>query len=276
MSLLSFIQQKDVRERFNQAFPKPKLAKNQPLLAPPRAKNPALVGTAFDYLLRFQIKALNPHAIESEWIAQNTLYLLKTNAMTRLYEQAYLIFTEAKERYANFLETQQLTDTLIVSALRLAQLDAIYRSKKINPNLNQIEDEDIADIKALLALVNPQEFTSSGTVLLNPTFDAGSVAVGGADADLIIDDVLIDIKTVKDFSLDRRDFNQVIGYYVLSQIAGIDDAPTGHEIKQLGIYFSRYAYLFVFNVSDVIEEQTFPQFLEWFKRRCGYSASLKL
>lgn len=269
MSLTKFLQEKDVRDRFNQAFPKPTFPKNQPLIAPPRTKNYGLIGTAFDYLLRFQIKAINPHAIERGWVAQNTLRFFKNNGMTRLYEQAYLFITEAKEHYTDFLKTQQMTDKLIVSALRLAKLDAIYRSKKIDPDLDQIDDEDIADLKALFAIVNPKHFTSSGTILLNPTFGMGSDVVSGADADLIIDDTLIEIKTVKDFSLERRDFNQLIGYYVLSKIDAIDDAPTGLEIKRLGIYFSRYAYLFVFNVSDVVDPITFPSFFEWFKARCG-------
>jgi hypothetical protein len=274
MSLLTFLQQPDVRDRFNQTFQKPKLTQTPPLLAPPLTKSYALVGRAFDYLLRFQIKAFNPHAIERGWVAQNALHFLQTNSMMRLYEQAYLFVTEAKEHYADFLKTQQVTDTLIVSALRLAKLEAIYRSKKIDPNLDQILDEDIADLKALLAIVKPQLFTSPEPILLNPTFDLASLVVGGADADLVFGDALIDIKTVKEFSLERRDFNQLIGYYVLVKLAGIDNAPPGHEIKRLGIYFSRYAYLFVFNVLDVIDPQTFPSFLDWFKRRCDPSGLL--
>lgn len=275
MSLLKVLQQPDIRDRFNQTFPKPKLTQTPPLLAPPRTKNYALVGRAFDYLLRFQIKALNPHAIERGWVTQNALHFLKTNAQTRLYDQAYLFVTEAKEHYADFLQTQQLTDTLIVSALRLAKLEAIYRSKKLDPTLDQIDDEDIVDLKALLAHVNVEQFTSSEPILLNPTFDLGSLVVGGADADLIIGDVLIDIKTVKEFSLERRDFNQLLGYYVLAKLAGIDNSPPGHEIKRLGVYFSRYAYLLTFNVSDVIDPITFPQFLDWFKQRCDRSALLE-
>jgi hypothetical protein len=274
MSLLTFLQQPDVRDRFNQAFPKPKLTPTPPLLAPPLTKNYALVGRAFDYLLRFQIKALNPHAIEQGWVAQNALHFLKCNAQTRLYDQAYLMITEAKEHYADFLKTQTVTDTLIVSALRLAKIEAIYRSKKIDPNLDQIADDDIVDLKTLLAHVNVKQFTSPKPILLNPTFELASQVVGGADADLVLGDALIDIKTVKEFSLERRDFNQILGYYVLSKLAGIDNAPTGHELKRLGIYFSRYAYLYQFDVSDVIEEETFPQFLDWFKRRCDPSGLL--
>lgn len=40
-----------------------------PLLAPPRTKNYALVGTAFDYLFRFEVQRRNPSANEEEWVA---------------------------------------------------------------------------------------------------------------------------------------------------------------------------------------------------------------
>ena len=203
MSLLKALQQPDIRDRFNQTFSKPKLTLTPPLLAPPLTKNYALVGRAFDYLLRFQIKAFNPHAIERGWVAQNALYFLKCNAQTRLYDQAYLFVTEATEHYTDFLQTQTLTETLIVSTLRLAKLEAIYRSKKIDPTLDQIEDNDIVDLKALFASVNVEQITSPEPILLNPTFDLASQVVGGADADLVLGDALIDVKTVKEFSLER-------------------------------------------------------------------------
>jgi hypothetical protein len=64
MSLSSLLNQKDVRARFRQEFPKPKMSKERELLAPPLTTNYFLIGTAFDYLMRFQLKAQNPQAIE--------------------------------------------------------------------------------------------------------------------------------------------------------------------------------------------------------------------
>ncbi len=96
-----------------------------------------------------------------------------------------------------------------------------------------------------------------------------SKLVGEADGDLLIDDLLIDVKTTKELSLEREAFNQLIGYYSLYKIDGIDGAPPQHEVKRLGIYFSRYAYLHVIRVEDVIDAQRFPQFLEWFKERAN-------
>jgi hypothetical protein len=180
-----------------------------------------------------------------------------------------VIVTRARENYAEFLKARQITDDLIRSTLQLAKLDAFLRARKIDPNLDVIEQADIEDVKALINLVDFSQFTSQGVVLLNPTFGLISQKIGGADADFVVDDLLVDIKTTKKFELARYDFNQLMGYYILSKIDEIDGAPRGHEIKRLGIYFARYAYLFVFNVADVVNPATFPQFLEWFQERAA-------
>ena len=73
MSLTDFLKVKDVRERFVREFPKPKFTLKKEILAPPRTKRYAWVGTAFDYLLRFYIKRLNPNAITTRWIAEQSL-----------------------------------------------------------------------------------------------------------------------------------------------------------------------------------------------------------
>ncbi len=267
MSLSSFLNQPDVRARFKQEFSKPNMMKNKALLAPPLTENYGLVGTAFDYLMRFHLKTLNPQAFEREWAAESTVDLLKERGANRLYNSAFVIVTQAREKYAEFLKTQQITDDLIRSTLQLAKLDAFLRARKIDPNLDVIEQADIEDVKALINLVDFAQFTSQGVVLLNPTFGLISPQIGGADADFVIDDLLIDIKTTKNFELARYDFNQLMGYYILSKIDEIDGAPEGHEIKRVGIYFARYAQLFVFNVSEVVNPQTFSQFLEWFQQR---------
>jgi hypothetical protein len=75
MSLSSFLEKSDVRARFRQEFSKPKLVENRNLLAPPLTVNYRLIGTAFDYLMRFQLKARNPQAIEQYWVAEDSVRL---------------------------------------------------------------------------------------------------------------------------------------------------------------------------------------------------------
>ncbi len=267
------MQQSDVRAKFKQEFPKPKLVPEEEILAPLLSPTPRLIGTAFDYLLRFHVKYLNPQAIEQEWIAEKSLRLLRTPGFQRLYQQGYLMITQAKENYLDFLKTGQATEALIQSALELAKLDVVYRSGRSNESLQQVDERDVEDLKNLIAIIERKKFQSAGVVVLNPTFGKASKLVGAADGDLIVDDLLIEIKTFSKFKLERDDFNQLIGYYSLVRLGSIDGAPPQHEIKRLGIYFSRHAYLHVIPVEEVIDDRLFPQFLLWFQQRahsCGF------
>ncbi|HEY9295675.1 MAG TPA: hypothetical protein VIQ31_04760, partial [Phormidium sp.] len=203
MSLSSFLEKSDVRARFRQEFSKPKLGDTRPLLAPPLTGNYRLVGTAFDYLMRFYLKMLNPQAVDSGWIAEITLNALKRQGANRLYQQALFIVTQARENYTEFLKSQEITDDLISSTLQLAKLDVIYRAGRIDQNLQHVEPADIEDMKALISVVDLSQFKTEGVVVLNPTFGLGSVKVREADADLVIDDLLIDIKTTKNFKLEQ-------------------------------------------------------------------------
>jgi hypothetical protein len=73
MSLTSFLERKDVRDRFRQEFAMPGMKVKRELLAPPLSNRYSLVGTAFDYLVRFYVERLNPHAITRRWIAEQVL-----------------------------------------------------------------------------------------------------------------------------------------------------------------------------------------------------------
>lgn len=106
---------------------------------------------------------------------------------------------------------------------------------------------------------------------LNPKFGEGSLLVGGADADLIIDDMLIDFKMIKKAGVDRNHFNQLMGYYLLNEIGGICDKidETGnkkekHEINKIGIYSSRYGDLLVYNIDDIFDKSKLDEEKNWF------------
>ncbi len=57
--------------------------------------------------------------------------------------------------------------------------------------------------------------------MLNPTFSAASELVSGA-GDVVLDGTMIDIKVNKNLEMGRDIFNQLVGYYYLSCIGGID------------------------------------------------------
>jgi hypothetical protein len=92
--------------------------------------------------------------------------------------------------------------------------------------------------------------------------------VSGADADLILDDMLIDIKVTTKAGINREFFNQLMGYYTLNEIAGIE-YNFGKTINKLGIYSARYGELISFDVNEVIEQNEFREFCHWFIDKAG-------
>jgi hypothetical protein len=268
MSLTSFLDNNtDVRERFKQEFSKQPLKVKNDLLAPPLTKRYTTVGTAFDYLLRFYVKYLNPNTIDKGyWVAEIALALLQNNPA--LYAKGKKVISQAKEREKDFLESGQITDGLIESTLSLAYLDPIYRANRGHEYIGiPIDENDIEDVRKLISIVTPDHFKAKRLCMINPTFGIASTMVGGADADIVIDDNIVDIKTSQKFELQLSDFHQVIGYYVLHQIGGLGELQPKPEIKRVSIYFSRYAYLHTVDLEDMINEDTFLDFVEWFKER---------
>jgi len=166
------------------------MAVKKKILAPPLSNRYSLVGTAFDYLLRFYLKWLNPNALTHPWIAE-LMYM----------EKDRWIIDQARVDYSRYLSSGRISDQLIESTLRLAQLDFFFRSGIVDENSGDVHREDVEDLRALISIVEPQFFKAARLCLLNPTFGEGSHLVGGADADLVIDDAIIDIN--KSFPIHR-------------------------------------------------------------------------
>ena len=61
----------DIRARFRLEFKTPPFERKDEIRAASVTRKYALVGTAFDYYLRFRIKRLNPQAVERTWIAED-------------------------------------------------------------------------------------------------------------------------------------------------------------------------------------------------------------
>lgn len=285
MSLSSFLRNKDVRERFRQEFQKPRFSVKKDLLAPPLTKRYSLVGTAFDYLLRFYVQYLNPDAVTRRWVAElsishpqsplltNVVLDVSTDKIsfteTEQIKKVQRIIEQVKKVHSIYLSSGEMTDEVIKSALLLAQLDPISRSGFVDQNIGTVHKEDVADLRNLISIVNPEMFRVRELCLLNPVFGEGSKLVDGADADLVTDDIIIDVKTTKKLVLQREHFNQLISYYVLHEIAGVGELRPKPAISKVAIYFSRHAYLYVLELDEIVDRQTFPDFVCWFKDRAS-------
>ena len=269
MSLTSFLKDNaDVRECFRQEFKKPKFLAKNDLVAPPLTTRYSTVGTAFDYLLRFFVQHLNPHTVDrGNWVAESAVERLADDA--KLYAKGEKIVSRARKELASFLTNGQMSEALIESALSLATLDPIFRAGLGHETIGDVHKDDVQDLKNLISAVDKKPFTANNLCMINPNFGSASVLVGGADADLVVDDTIIDIKTTKNLTLERRDLDQILGYYVLHYISGIGELNPKPTITKIAIYFSRFGYLYVVPLSELVDSTTFPKFVQWFQKRAA-------
>jgi hypothetical protein len=177
------------------------------------------------------------------------------------------IAKQARRSHAEYLATGEMNDRIISDVIRLAQLEPIFRAGYVDKNIGSVDERDIEDQWNLFVTLNrfieeslSFNFKADSVCELNPVFKA-SALVGGADADLIVDRTLIDIKTTKDPAVQREHLNQLIGYYVLAT-SGRD-----YAIDTLALYYSRFGELYALSVDDVINRDTFPSFVNWFEKR---------
>lgn len=112
--------------------------------------------------------------------------------------------------------------------------------------LARIEDAWTCDVVALSGLFRDR-FCDRLTepAILNPTF-LGNHDVGGADADLILGDCLLEIKTTMDTSIKGDWLYQLLGYVLL-------DYDDTHGIRNLGIYFARQGLLLHWLLGDMLD-----------------------
>jgi hypothetical protein len=234
-----------------------------------------LIGTAFDYLIRFWLKQQHPQAIEQKWIAEESVRLIPkkkrvgrrealearrhvlcfvgskeyARQLTADFCSRYrfplwrIFFEEAVENVKEFRRSGKLSDDVFVSAFRLAQLDHHFRSGGAGDYTHAClppDEKQIAELRSLLNIVPKEAFEVQSLLLLNPRFGKGSLIAGGADADVILDGRLIDIKTTRSCKVSKRALRQLVGYYCLHRVWGASRLKKTHVITTLELYFSRF------------------------------------
>jgi hypothetical protein len=260
----------------------------------PYTKRYAMIGTAFDYLLRFKMQQTYPYAVDKPWVAESLGSQVEIAIdVSNDQEEVWLEYTQngffpmldfdfdtlkrigqaikqARENHATYLASGVMTDDLLRSAIHLAQMDSWYRAGVLGIPFGEVDEKDVDDLRNLWNIIPASLLSAKKVCLLNPIFGS-SMLVGGADADLVLDDMLIDIKTTKFLKVTREYINQLLGYYILHRIGGLDGAPPDHQINTVGIYFSRHGYLHTWKISDFIDEASFPSLQQWFEKRAKQS-----
>src|SRR5690242_10821428 len=181
MSLTSLLSDKNISNKLREQFSTPLFDLTGELKAPVLTTNPSLVGTAFDYLMRFKIERYNERKVvhRTSWVADSAFHVLmqdlsiprlagkgqvkffRNKSTARVDKQELIknvcfMYGQSKTNYLSYLSDGRLTDELIVNCIFLAKLDSYLRSDT-NARIDFFEPpvlNDINDLKALISLVD--------------------------------------------------------------------------------------------------------------------------
>jgi len=262
MSLRAFLMRAEVQQLYRDTFPTmPDQPPMPPMAAVSQTTNASAVGTAFDYLLRFYVRHLNPDAVVRRWVAEagvNHAWLTVDEATNARLES---IIRTAKAAEAAIQEHGVIRPEHAAAALALAPLDAIFRTKRFSPTwLVEPAAADIDDLMTLAELLHHQDWLVASRVCrLNCTFGKASLAIGGADCDLIVDGLLVDIKTTVEGRMRPADLRQILAYWALSTMD--PDCPA---IDTVGVYGARHGVLTSIPLAELASPAALQAFLTGF------------
>ena len=220
------------------------------------------IGMALDYRLRYYFSKTPSEDLVAYKLNFNIEYSEDLGAYHRTLnpESEYLeFFTDLdillEENPPSGVRLSQTHEDLLNKyCIVLSLLDEKARGFRQNPLL-----EGMPDAKSLLDIVENHwiddlrelswNFYDNHHHLLslphvqNPTFTESSL-VGGADADLIIDRMLIDIKTTKNL-IGALELRQLLGYLLL-------DSDDQYGIESIGFYLARQGIFVAWPIEEVI------------------------
>jgi hypothetical protein len=269
---------------------------------PARTKHFALVGTAFDYLLRFELRRRAPHAVTYPWVAEyaprmffqefalpevkvvrgiippSGVEAVRMLAAGDSRDQVEVAKT-LSERARDIVERAKVAANAFAlnpfptvvdfeysarQALQLAALDEVFRSGRMHVGVfDKPDSDDVDDLLSLLDIVPFEKLVHPKTMHLNPHFAEASDFVGGADADLIVGDLLVDVKTTKRDAMESYQLDALLGYLLLARKQNTLDRNWPCVVR-LGFYFSRHGHLWAWPATMWTDHPEFPEVERWF------------
>lgn len=223
--------------------------------------NPA-IGHAYDYWLRAYVQKLN--GMHEEKRPED---LTASFGVALLMEQGKDVIAEYEavvDRRNAFIKGE-LSDNpkVLHDCLLLAALETFYRSGYMPPGgINKPSERDYVDLGRLADETKKHKefFIAQDTLFCNPNFGAASRLLGGADADLIIDNTLIEIKTESTFGYKAQHVRQLLAYYLLGRLTPCFEA----DVKRLAIFNPRYGRYIYLDIEEVAEEVNLNIFTDQF------------
>jgi tetratricopeptide (TPR) repeat protein len=213
-----------------------------------------VVGTFTDYMIRkmFRDGEVTDEANivpENELLCETVLRIMPDliGSAKEVNEMSLLTFSGQGDDWIDE-HRENPWDESIPATFLISQLDSLYRAGKLSKfhGLSRKEHEIIRQYCGKILDWLRNEFGDCRNVILNPLFGHRDVCF--ADGDLVIDNTLLDIKTVQRPNREvNKSKNQLLGYAALAHyhiLHPIETSPSIGNIESVGylfpLFLSRY------------------------------------
>lgn len=268
MSLTGFLKLSDVNAEFRRRFPLPKptvsMLKKLPRI---HQSDPALVGTASDWMIRIILFRHHRGCASQQWLGKEITETISRHCPEKL-SHSRAINREFTDGLSEYLREGVVTRSFAAAAIGMATLERVYRgSDPEGLGIGQFTDPDIDDTWSLGRAFQPKAFDFVEQYHLNPDFWEASAAIGGADADLVVRSRtgvwgLVDFKSTRYPGPKEEDYHQLIGYAILNEWAGRFPPLRGGCT-----YFTRTNSFEKYDLEALFRQPDYADFMEWFRRR---------
>jgi hypothetical protein len=235
----------------------------------------SLLGTAFDYMARLRIAKLkkDKEVTQSFRAMGGMRKLLVLPDGGRLFQEKYKPWIETVREN---MQSRESIESLYEIAVHMAKLEQIYRGAveaetvDLDSIFNQPAPDDIRrELEGMMEVFEETFMTQEllkkkKSIYYSPEFGIGSLLVGGADADILIDGTLYDFKTTKEHSGTKRDLLQLMGYFLLNELsyhAYSEEHELGshHYIDRLAFYKGRFGEVEYFEPYTYLTPETLKE-----------------
>ncbi len=224
------------------------------------AKSPIIKGVVGEKSVSFQLTRLDKGLVALEGFRK----IPDFNSHSKVY-------LSWMDKVLELINDRSLPITSLLNvAVHLAKLEHLVRARTKKNELNidyllfepssQEMKNDLENLMSVFenTFIASKVITKKSEVIFNPQFGVSTALVSGADADIFIDGTLYDFKTSKDKSLKDNDNLQMIGYFLLNELAIItnsDDLAFNYihmKIERLAFYKARYGEIEYYDVSKLL------------------------
>lgn len=261
MSLHGLLNSKDVRAAVKPLIRNPGMPSRE-ILVERTVGKAHRVGTALDYLVRFGL-ASRFEASMRRTMAEHAARIGATWGRigpASAWDQKHV--GEARERLMEGTSGDMIEPETAGAAMVLARFEIFYRSHQAKALETPTAEEEINELIALFEVVPWDRFEPKTRLVLNPAFGEGSSTLGGADADIVLDHAVLEIKTVNHVKVGIAAIRQAVCYALLANRYGLDEETSPADITSIGFYLSRSAWLDIMPLSDCIDPDDHGAVLE--------------